>query len=175
MPTTKPVSEQAIGDDHCPACGAPVAGGRDGCQVLMTEIQAGAYGKPGYASTYDLAFDAYCMQHPETYCVSAKSYAAHLTRLCCGVERGGGPAVYRAINRWLSGPAPIDKPPVLPQRGQMTVADVGAAHSAAEHNALAREWAASVWAAYAHQHDLARQWIELALTSARTERYAGRR
>jgi hypothetical protein len=175
MPANKPVSEQANRDDHCPACGAKIAGGREGCQALMNDLQAKAYGDPGYAATFDLAFDAYCMQHPEEYCVSAKSYAAHLTRLCCGVERGGDQAVYHAINRWLSGPAPIDKPDVLTSRGGMTVVDLDAARDAQEHTSLAREWAANVWAVYASQHALARQWIDLAFNTARTERRAGRR
>ncbi|GAC1654933.1 MAG: hypothetical protein NVS4B8_30120 [Herpetosiphon sp.] len=42
-----------------------------------------------YAAVRNCAFDAYCMQHIEPYCHSAKSYAAHLTRLCCGIEYGG--------------------------------------------------------------------------------------
>jgi len=95
-----------MSDDRCPACGATVSGGREGCQALMDDIQARAYSNPAFAATFNLGFDAYCMQHPEKYCVSAKSYAAHLTRLCCGVERGGEDSIYRAINRWLSGNPP---------------------------------------------------------------------
>ena len=67
----------------CPACGAVVAGGRAGCQAVFDELTARAYADLAYASTRNLAFDAYCLQHLETYCHSAKSYAAHLTRLCC--------------------------------------------------------------------------------------------
>ena len=149
--------------DRCPECGAPVEGGRAGCQALMNAIQAKAYSDPAYGATFDLGFDAYCMQHPEKYGVSAKSYAAHLTRLCCGVERGGDPAIYRAINRWLSTNPAIDKPELLAERGRMTTADVAAARGAAEHVRLVREWAAEVWRAYASQHALAHGWIEMAL------------
>lgn len=152
-----------MSDDRCPECGAPVSGGREGCQALMDTVQARAYTDPAYAATFDLGFDAYCMQHPEKYGVSAKSYAAHLTRLCCGVERGGEPAIYRAINRWLSDNPAIDKPELPAERGRMTVADVASARDAHEHRQLVRQWAAEVWRAYERQHELAHGWIEVAL------------
>jgi hypothetical protein len=152
-----------MSDDRCPACGAPVSGGRGGCQALMNDIQARAYTNSVYGATFKLGFDAYCMQHPEEYGLSAKSYAAHLTRLCCGVERGGEEAIYRAINRWLSANPTLEKPELLTFRGKMTVVDVIAASDPAGHHRLTREWAASVWEAYASQHDLARNWIDLAL------------
>jgi hypothetical protein len=161
-------------DDRCPACGAPVSG-REGCQALMDEVQARAYTDPRFGATFNLGFDAYCMQHPEEYGLSAKSYAAHLTRLCCGGERGGEEAIYRAINAWLSTNPPLDKPPLLATRGQMTIADLAPARDASEHNRLAREWAASVWQAYASQHDLARRWIELALSTAGAKHHPHRR
>jgi hypothetical protein len=152
-----------MSDDRCPDCGAPVSGGREGCQALMNEVQAKAYQNPAYGATFDLGFDAYCMQHPEKYGVSAKSYAAHLTRLCCGVERGGEPAIYKAINRWLSTNPAIIKPGLLAARGRMTIADLAPARDVSEHNRLAQEWADDVWQAYASQHDLAHRWIEAAL------------
>ena len=72
---------------------------RTGCQALYDALAVPGAGALGLIARRDLAFDAYCMQHPETYCRSAKSYAAHLTRLCCGLEFGGDPRVYRAIQR----------------------------------------------------------------------------
>jgi hypothetical protein len=112
---------------------------------------------------HDLAFDAYCMQHPGTYCVSAKSYAAHHTRLCCGVEHGGDRQVYGPINRWLNGRVPLEKPEVLSERGSLTVANLRAARGADEHRQLVQAWARAVWHAYATQQDLARNWIRAAL------------
>lgn len=50
------------------------------------------------------------MQHPDTYCRSAKSCAAHLTRLRRGLEHGADPKVYRAIQRWLNGAVALEKP-----------------------------------------------------------------
>ena len=158
----------------CPACGAPVAGGRAGCQAVYDSLSVSG----GLGTLRDLAFDAYCMQHPDTYCRSAKSYAAHLTRLCCGIEHGGEPKVYRAIQSWLNGAVPLVKPPVLAQRGAKTIADLQAAGSPADAAGLARAWAEDVWQAYASQHDLARGWIQLALTAgeaARTRPAANRR
>jgi len=159
-----------MSDSRCAECGAPVDGGSTGCQALMDMVQARAYSDPGYAETFDLGFDAYCMQHPEKYGVSAKSYAAHLTRLCCGVERGGEPAVYKDINRWLSTNPSIIKPYLLAGRGWMTVADVVTASDAAEHRRLVKEWAAEVWRAYESQHELAHQWIDMALHTAGSKR-----
>jgi predicted amidophosphoribosyltransferase len=92
-----------------------VVGGRDGCQAVFDELTARAYADVAYASVRDLAFDAYCMQHLDSYCRSAKSYAAHLTRLCCGLEYQGDPKVYEAIQKWLNGAVKIEKPPVLAQ------------------------------------------------------------
>ena len=152
-----------MSQDNCPECGAPVAGGRAGCQALWDEMSARAYTSPDYAVTRDLAFDAYCMQHPERYCRSAKSYAAHLTRLCCGLEYGGDPGVYSAIQKWLNGAVDIVKPESPGSRGAMTVADLRAARTGQEHTRLVRDWTTSVWKAYAAQQDIARSWIKAAL------------
>lgn len=149
--------------ESCPSCGAPDVGGVTGCQALFNAIGARSYENPGYAAVHELLVDAYCLQHPEPYCHSAKSYAAHLTRLCCGIERGGDRKIYRAIHIWLSGPAKIEKPEVLASRGEVTIAHVQAARNVEEHQKFVREWAESVWKAYASQHALARQWIAASL------------
>lgn len=149
--------------DRCPACGATVQGGLAGCQVLFDELTARTYTDLQLAGLHSLAFDAYCMQHPERYCVSAKSYAAHLARLCCGLEYGGSQQVYRAIQQWLSGSVALDRPQPPDQRGKLTVADVLAAHSLEEHTCRVQAWALDVWGAYAHQHKLGRAWVNAAL------------
>lgn len=152
-------------DDRCPACGALVSGGRDGCQALFDELTAYAFANPAYAVRRELAFDTYCMQHLESYCHSAKSYAAHLTRLCCGQEYGGDPKVYQAIQKWLNGEISLEKPQLLTQLGSMTVADVRKARTAEEHARLVHDWAANVWEAYRSQHDVAHGWITAALAA----------
>jgi hypothetical protein len=149
--------------ENCPECGAPAVGGRAGCQALYEAVAVTEAGPAGLGPLRDLAFDAYCMQHPETYCRSAKSYAAHLTRLCCGLEADGNPQTYRAIQRWLNGLVPLNKPEVLlTRRGRLTVADLQAAGSSRELQTLARQWAEAVWQAYTPQHELARAWLRQA-------------
>jgi hypothetical protein len=157
-------SPQTMNEEQCPACGALVGGGRAGCQALFDELMLRAYSDLLYAATYPLALDAYCMQHPESYGHSAKSYAAHLMRLCCGLEHGGDHKVHEAIQKWLNGAAAVEKPEVPGFRGTLTVADLPTACNASEHTKLVREWAESVWAAYAAQHDIARNWIKHALS-----------
>ena len=104
----------------CPSCGAP-AGGRDGCQAQFDGLSARAWEGGVRAAMHNMVVDAYALQHPDEYCVSAKSYAAHLTGLCCGVEHPGDQKLYWQIPRWLDGPAAIEKPPVLETRGRKTI------------------------------------------------------
>ena len=150
--------------EMCHECGATVAGGSAGCQALFNQIGARSYEHPGYAAAHELFVDAYCLQHPEPYCHSAKSYAAHLIRMCCGIERGGDRKIYRAIHIWLSGPAKIERPETLSSRGELTIIHVQAARSVEEHRKFVREWAESIWKAYAPQHALARKWLDAALS-----------
>lgn len=103
------------------------------------------------------------------------SYAAHLTRLCCGLERGGDPGIYAAIQRWLNGAVAIEKPEAPGDRGRMTVADLRAARNVEEHSRLARDWAARVWEAYTAQHAVARNWIRAALSANPSGGELGRR
>ena len=152
-------------ENHCPDCGAPVTGGRVGCQALYDELNARAYSDFRYAAVQPLALDTYCMQHLERYCLSAKSYAAHLTRLCCGLEYGGDSHVYAAIQKWLNDPAKITKPPILAYLGRMTVADVATAKVPEDYARLVWDWAGSVWDAYAPQQQLAREWVQAALNA----------
>lgn len=148
---------------RCSECGAQIEGGNAGCEALFNELGARDFSDTRYGATHELLVDAYCLQHPARYCGSAKSYAAHLTRMCCGIEHGGKRETYAAIPRWLSGPAKIERPATLPQRGSMTIPDLRRAQSPEEHAKLVREWAANVWQAYAPQHETARRWLSAAL------------
>ncbi len=98
--------------------------------------------------------------------IPAKSYAAHFTGLCCGVEYNGAPSVYAALQKWLNGPVEgigITRPTEPEYRGALTIRNAYDIKSDAEFAARLREWAREVWAAYAPQHELARSWIEKAL------------
>ncbi len=73
----------------------------------------------------------------------------------------------RAIQRWLNGPVALAKPEVLSARGRMTVADLLVADSFDGYARLVRDWAGSVWAAYAPQREIARAWIKAAMGGIR--------
>ncbi|MFZ0415001.1 MAG: DUF5946 family protein [Candidatus Acidiferrales bacterium] len=151
----------------CSECGARIEGGRAGCQALFNELGARDFSDPRFGAMHELFVDAYCMQHPEPYCHSAKSYAAHLTRLCCGLEFGGKKHVYDAIPRWLNANNKLEKPGTPAARGTMTIADVRTATTHEEYKQLVLSWAKCVWEAYASQHDLARRWLQDALAAKR--------
>ena len=133
----------------------------------MNDLMARAFEDIRYATVYNLAFDAYCMQHPGKYCVSAKSYAAHLMGLCHGLEHASDPESYWAIPFWLDGPAPVEiqKPSVVTARGALTVMYVHGPMEPAVYAARVREWARCVWEAHAVQHRLARGWLHQALAT----------
>src|SRR5438874_4881957 len=126
--TGTPMESQA-----CPSCGAR-AGGRAECQGLFDQLGALAWSDPRRAAVHNLVVDAYCLQHPDQYCESAKSYAAHLTRLCCALEFGGQPCLYWAIPRWLDGKVQLQKPLALRVRG----AEVGREGPTSEAVGVAR-------------------------------------
>ncbi len=141
----------------CPSCGAAL-GGRAGCQTHFDELGARAWDTPVRGAMHNLVVDAYALQHPDDYCRSPKSYAAHLTGLCCGLEHPGDQKLYWRISRWLDGPAAIVKPPVIEMRGRKDIRVVTGAADAV-YQAAVREWASAVWAAYQSQQYLARGWL----------------
>ncbi len=151
-----------VNDETCPSCGAVAPGGRSGCQRLFDELGAAAYDDVRRASVHQVVVDAYSMQHPDEYGKSAKSYAAHLMRLCCGVERNGDQKTYEAIRRWLDGRQPLVRPSPPAERGTITIADV-VGRPIDDYADAVREWATQVWSAYSAQHVLAREWISAAL------------
>lgn len=153
-------------DLTCPLCGA-VLGGTEGCVTRSQQLLVQAQQDARYAGVYRLAFDAFCMQHPERYGVSVKSYAAHLMGLCHGIEHADRPNTYWAIPAWLNHPRDILKPSLVANRGAITIADVPGDALPDEHASRVRAWATSVWLAYAPQHALAREWLKQALGEKR--------
>jgi len=96
----------------CASCGIAVAGGSEGCQRLFESIGLREYEDMRFARYHRIVVDVYAMQHPDRYGRSAKSFAAHLTGLCTWLENEQrAPSVNAAVQRWLSGPSPIVKPP----------------------------------------------------------------
>ena len=155
-----------------------IAGGTAGCQRLFDEFRAREISQlaPDYASTR-LSIDVYCLQHPDRYCVSAKSLAAHLTGLALAIDRHPPLASptdpsdaengLRSLQQWLDGRAHVVKP-VLPQdRGSVTVADIAAAEDTATYLKALDGWARATWAAYSELHATARAWVRVALETRR--------
>ena len=152
--------------EECPSCGAAL-GGREGCQLAFDQLSARAWGEGGFAAVHNLVVDLYALQHPESYCESAKSYAAHLLGLCCAIEHNADPTVYRSIARWLDGRVKLSRPPTLEFRGSMTIADIAAASDPDVYRKWVYEWAENVWDAYRSQHDVARQNLVQVLIAVR--------
>jgi hypothetical protein len=142
-----------------------IAGGTDGCQALFDQfrVRESAELARDYGSTR-LTIDIYSVQHPDRYCVSAKSLAAHLTGLCWAVERGESEVGLRVLQRWLNGSVPLNKPAIPKDRGKLTVADIASAVEQAAYAAALDRWARSTWEAYSPLHEVARHWIDEAVS-----------
>ncbi len=153
--------------DACTGCGLKIEGGAVACQELFDEfrVREAADLAPSYAATR-LTVDIYCLQHPERYCVSAKSLAAHLTGLAWALEHGGSDKGLRALQRWLNGRVDITKPPIPQPRGDMTIGDIHTVPDRESYLAAVDRWARSTWTAYSSLHPIAEQWIDQALGQA---------
>jgi Family of unknown function (DUF5946) len=120
---------------------------------------------PSYASTR-LTIDVYSLQHPDRYCASAKSLAAHLTGLAWAMEQGGEEGL-RILQQWLNGRVDLVKPPIPALRGALTVADIAGATDTNAYSLALERWARSTWLAYAGLHATAHDWISRGLSTAR--------
>jgi hypothetical protein len=117
---------------------------------------------PSYARLHRLAVDAYALQHPDEYCRSAKSLAAHLTGAFAAIDREADvERINDAVQRWLSRNPHLERPAPPPSRGSLTIAGLD------DDPASVRAWAASAWEAWAEHHALARSWVEEALARKR--------
>jgi hypothetical protein len=160
----------------CSGCGLAVPGGTPACRAIFDDYIAGEWNNPISYRYHRMFVDTYCLQHPDQFCVSAKSFAAHLTGLCAAFEHKSHPSVLKAVNRWLNGNPSLTKPVLPAFRGAHTIAvvqakaqtevqtEVQAAAPQAEQNpfpiaqAIDR-WARSTWEAYSSLHPQARLWI----------------
>jgi len=169
-------------DSTCTECGAKAPDEFASCDELfmsiLTPLGLRWDESPDIAILHRLVVDTFAMQHPKRSCESAKSYAAHLTGLCCGVEYNGARSIQAALQRWLNGPAEaigITRPTEPDDRGALTIRYIydadkadrsGQRHPAeseAEFAARVHEWAGEVWEAYSSQHEIARNWIRQAI------------
>lgn len=146
-------------DEPCEGCGLMVAGGTAGCQRLFEELGVRDYADLRYAQHHRLVVDVYALQHPERYCVSAKSLMAHLTGLCAAIDHPGHPTVLRALQQALSGASGLVKPDLPRDRGRLTIADALDAPGPAAYTDRVQRWALSTWEAHAPLHRLAREFV----------------
>ena len=148
----------------CAGCGLSTAGGTEGCQRLFESIGLREYEDMRFARYHRVVVDVYAMQHPDRYGRSAKSFAAHLTGLCAWLEdESRAPSVNASVQRWLSGPSPIDRPPLPRSYGAVTIRELVDEADPARYGDRLRRWARSTWDAYAPLHGIAQIWIALAL------------
>lgn len=150
--------------DRCPECGGQVEGGRGGCQALFDEIEYAMQDDLRIAAIHRLALDAYAMQHVESYCESAKSYAAHLIGLWWGVQHLDDPAPVASVLGILNRNLKLIKPPVLKDRGSIMLPEVMRRyHDDSDVDAFVsdvRAWVLDVWDAYADQERFVQVWLK---------------
>jgi hypothetical protein len=148
--------------ESCEGCGT--AAGTASCQAIFDELLARDFSDAAYFRVHRLLVDTYSLQHPDRYCASAKSLAAHLTGLCALLEHGGDRAIgVAALRTWLDGKPRIQLPETPRLRGRLTVADVRRARDPDAYAAAVERWAQSTWKAYSSLHRLARGWVAEAL------------
>ena len=164
--------------ERCPGCGVELGddpgGARhaylassSGCWEAFGELLAREFGDPEYFREHRLTVDAYAAQHPgDDDPPQTQSVAIHLIGLYHALELGTHPAellritqqLTRSRRRWPHLVAPVAYP--------LTVVDVLAARSAAEHVALVQRWARTTWECWSRHHDLVREWSDAALARA---------
>jgi len=162
------VTDSAPVPAPCWGCGLVIEGGFAGCQALWNELLARHFSDATYFGVHRLAVDTYCLQHPDGYCASFKSLAAHLAHACWSLEFGGGRAIpSEAIRLWVERNPGMEKPPLPAFHGALTITHVAVAEDAQSHRRLVDEWARATWDAYAPLHVTARDWVRAALDDRR--------
>jgi hypothetical protein len=146
--------------EPCDECGWAAAGGRSGCRARFDALLVRDFSDARYFGTHRLFVDTYCLQHPDQFCRSAKSLAAHLVGLCWILEGGASAAVGPdRLHRWLNGPRQIGKPALPERRGTVTIGDLPADAEPDAWAAAVRRWAASTWEAHSALQPEARAWL----------------
>ncbi|WP_419162525.1 DUF5946 family protein [Candidatus Palauibacter sp.] len=132
-----------------------------GCWETLGRVLAKEFSRRAYFQVHALTVDAYAVQHPGTPSPQTiQSVAVHLIALYAMLELGW-PAdrsseVRKEAKRGLADAfAWLDPPQNL---GAVTVVDVAAAASAADHQERVRKWARSAWDAWAAHHETVRGW-----------------
>lgn len=153
----------AVPDGACEQCGAPGVGSTAGCLKLYEDVLAREYSDQRYFRVHQLTVDAYCLQHPEQYMISGKSFAVHLIRMYTALETNNDPGLEEALLKWIGTNPTIEKPAMLPEkRGDLTITYIHSARGPDEHVDRALEWARDAWNAWRDHHALVRRFIGVA-------------
>jgi hypothetical protein len=161
-----------VATSPCPGCGVvlPVVEGpthaymesSPACWSAYAEVLAREYSDPAlFARVHRLTVDTYAVQHPGHDSPPAvQSVAVHLISLCALHEQGATPERARDLIREavrVRGRHPrLARPADL---GAVTVAEVRAARTPAEHEERVRAWARSAWDAWGEHHPQVRAWL----------------
>jgi hypothetical protein len=159
--------------ESCPGCGLdleriegpshPYIGASASCWALYGEVLAREYGDPEWGRVHQMTVDTFAVQHPgNPERRSIRSVGLHLITLCLMLEDRADPQTGPKLHQRLAGRSFRWLQPPFPN-GQLTVADVLEARSAAEHVRLVEAWARDVWAAWRPHHATVREWIRLEL------------
>jgi len=131
-----------------------------GCWDTFGDVVGREFSGWWIGEVHRLVVDSYAVQHPGDGSRQAvQSVGLHLVALHLTLE-GSVPhqSVTRALQVGTGGAVTFHALRAPSDPGWRTVLDVVPATSLAEHEALARAWAASVWEAYAPHHDTVRAW-----------------
>lgn len=155
------MTQERTAEVRCDGCGLAAPGGSSGCQAIFDEFLARDFSDVAYFGVHRLMVDTYCLQHPEHYCKSPKSFAAHLVGLCFLLETKSETKAVgsKSMQRWLNGACKLEKPSVPTFRGKLTIGDVRTASDPKAYRAAVENWARSTWEAYSPLHEIARKWL----------------
>lgn len=134
-----------------------------GCWASYGEVLAREYSEPTFYTgdcIHKLTVDTYAAQHPgEPSLQSIRSVGYHLTRMYLILDRGISPeqtqqamveiSATKDKYYWLTPPGDL---------GAISVKDVYNAKTVAQHKAMVRRWAESVWGAWQEHHGVIKDW-----------------
>jgi hypothetical protein len=149
---------------RCGGCGLIVDGGTAACRAAFDRLALPAPPDNPFLRWRRLLVDTYALQHPDPFCVSATSLAAHLTGLGWILEyRGDAASGSEQLRRWLNSQPVLVKPPLPASYGDVRIDALLEARSPDEAAAAVGRWADATWRAYVELHPTARDWIAQAL------------
>lgn len=148
------------------SCGLPSL---EQCTEMWHEVILKETEFYGRAKGHKLRVDTYCMQHPDPYMISAKSFAAHFLGLCITIGHNDDPYLLKSIQDWKFGTGLIEKPKLLDFVGELTISHIVHAQNRDSYERLLQEWAESTWQAYASYHELADEWLSMAVAAQKSK------